>query len=326
MGGYYTGTALPVTDNTFDFDALSKSTKQPPKFVAEKIRNSFRQQPRSMRIHTPFGMKTVSKGMPAFETPEETTKNSQAMVSYRKEDYKQGKKDRKVGKDYSDWADELSDDETDEKEKRRRAGMMVTFLEQGSDNLDVTTLTQRQRAAMAGLISVGMISDPLRTEYNSTRTEEDFIDQLRQRRDGETTFHEIFGSKTDSQFIPARTGGSSQQREYLRRTDEIRNTPALWQNNCLINAICLAMGRHTATLEELLHIRYNLDNVGEMMLATEANIGIIRNALGINNEIVVHYPNGAMPETIHGTPPPVHIYHTGQDHFQNNIPLGGQYI
>ena len=61
-----------------------------------------------------------------------------------------------------------------------------------------------------------------------------------------------------------------------------------------------------------------------MMVATPQTVGVIRQVLGINNQILVRYPvgSGALNETIIGIPPTLTIYHTGGDHFQHTMPLG----
>jgi hypothetical protein len=326
--GGYSSVHEPTTKTEFDIEKVARKNGISVLEAMMRIRNSFQVDPRTLRLHFPFGAKTVSRGAPAFNTPDETDKDSQAMVSYRMGDYG---KHKKVGKDYDDWADELSDEDESEKTKRSRAKSIVKFLEE-DESMDFEDLEDPQKVSLGGMLSVALISDPLRTEHNSRRTESDFMDQLRQRSRGEISFHDMIGSKTDSTFLPARSGGSGQQREALRKqTDkakkELRGQGRLWQNNCLINAICQAAHGRNATMEELLAIRFNLNNVGQMMVATQATVNVIRSVLQINNEIVVRYPVGspALNETFAGVPATLNIYHTGADHFQHNPPMGTLY-
>jgi hypothetical protein len=317
--GYSTGHE-PTNQSEFDIAEVARRKNISVLEATMLIRNSFQIAPRTLRLHYPFGSKTVSSGAPAFRTPDESKKEPQAMVNYRVGDYEEHKK---VGKDYDVWADSLSDDEESEETKQARAKMMIEFLE-NNESLEFDDLSGRQKAALAGLFSVALLSDPLRTEFNSRRTETDFMDRLRARARGETTFHQIFGSKTDSSFLPARKGGSAQQREQLRdRTrEELSGEARLWQNNCLINAICQAAYRRNATMEELMTIRFNLNNVGAMMVAHQGTINIIRHVLDINSGIMVRYPvdSGNPDEPFDGIDPWLEIFHTGGDHFQNDCP------
>ncbi|MDH4745551.1 DUF4157 domain-containing protein [Sphingomonas sp. CBMAI 2297] len=322
----YSNARVSTSDGEFDIGEIARANNVSVRTALMMIRNSYRVVPRTLRLHYPFGSKTMSRGGEAFDTPSETTKQPQGMIGYRAKDY--GKKHKKVGKDYDDWADELSDSDEDEEDKKDRARDILAFLND-DETMKFSDMTSRQKAALGGLLSVALLSDPMRTEFNSRRTERDFIRQLRARARGETSFHAIFGSKTGSTFLPARKGGSKDQRKALRdetskATKELQGRAALWQNNCLINAICWAAHGRSATLIELLNIRFNLNNVGEMMVATPQTVGVIRQVLGINNQILVRYPvgSGALNETIIGIPPTLTIYHTGGDHFQHTLPLG----
>lgn len=316
-GDYYNDFAFDTDKNEFDIAEEAQENDMTVKEVMMGIRNSFREAPRTIRVHYPFGSKTIAKGNQAFDTPEETTKQPQAMVSYRGKDYE--KHGKKIGKDYDKWAMELSDDSEDEDEKQERATRMINYLDGNGDD-DFDDMSERGKISMGGLFSVGLISDPLRTQFDTTRTENDFFSLLRERESGNIGFREMFGDKSDSLFYPARKEGSSQQREKIRVETELENEDALWENNCLINAICQAAHGRNATMMELLTIRFNLGNVGQMMVASPHNIGVIRNALGINNRIVVHYrTNSFTPnETIVGINPALHIYHTGHQHFIHN--------
>lgn len=314
---YYDDFAFDTDQNEFDIMEEAEENNMKVKEVMMGIRNSFREAPRTIRLHYPFGSKTIAKGNQAFDTPDETNKEPQAMVSYRAKDYE--KHGSKVGKDYDKWAMELSDDSEDEDEKQERATRMLNFLEGNGDD-DFDDMSERGKIAMGGLLSVGLISDPLRTQFDTTRTENDFFSLLRERESGNIGFRDMFGDKNDSLFYPARKSGSSQQREKIRLETELQDEDALWQNNCLINAICQAAHGRNATMMELLTIRINLGNVGQMMVASPHNIGVIRNALQINNQVVVHYrTNSHIPnETIIGIWPVLHIYHNGNQHFIHN--------
>lgn len=206
------GTALPTTQTEFNIGQIATTRGVNPLGAIDLIRESFQSKPRTIRVHFPFGSKTVTKGNPAFDTPDETTKRPQGMVSYRKGDF--GKKHRKVKKDYSDFVAELSDNEA-EPVKQKRARKVIDYLETGSaTNFD--DLTSEGRAALGGLMSVGLISDPMRTEHHSQRTQEDFMAELHKRERGETSLHKSFGSKKGSTFLPARSSGSKEQRKKLR--------------------------------------------------------------------------------------------------------------
>lgn len=325
----YSTTHASTSATEFNIVAIARANNISVAEALLRIRNSFQVNPRTLRLHYPFGSKTIAKGGEAFDTPGETTKRPQGMVSYRAGDY--GKKHKKVGKDYDEWADELSDSDEDEADKQARAEDIASFLED-DDAMEFDDLNSRQKAALGGLMSVALISDPMRTEHDSRRTERDFMEQIHARARGETTFHEMFGSKSTSTFLPARSGGSGQQRTALGKETEavkkeLQGQPELWQNNCLINAICRAAHNRNATEGELLAIRYNLDNVGEMMVASPQTVGAIRQVLNINNQILVRYPVGTptLNETIAGIPPTLTIYHTGGYHFQHTPPHGTVY-
>lgn len=322
----YSPAQVPATANSFNIGEVARSHNVNMLGGLMMIRNRFENQPQTVRLHYSFGSKTVTPGVPAFNTPAQSEKGAQAMVSYRQADYA---KHKKVGKDYEDWADYLSESEEDEETKQTRAQNMVDFLE-GDEDMGFDEMSAPQKASMGGLFSVALISDPLRTEHNSRRTERDFMEQLRARARGETTFHNIFGSKSASTFLPARSGGSAQQRALLReRTKkELSGHGRLLQNNCLINAISQGHQGQNATIEQLMNIRFNLGNVGEMMVAVQGTIDVIRNVLGIDNAIIVRYPidTDSPDETFDGTDPPIVIFHTGEDHFQHDRPNGVAYL
>lgn len=307
--------ALPTDLTEFDLDKIAKERNIPRRKALRLVRDSFRENPRTIRLRFLFGMKTISKGRPSFNSPDETEKAPQAMVSYRKRDYD---KHRKLGKDYDVWAPEFSDDEESETEKRKRARTINTYLET-SKAVSFDSWDTRQKIALGGLLSVTHISDPLRTDADHESTERDFREQLKSRERGETGFRDIFGDKSTSTFLPARTGGSSQQREMIR---EVLMAKLLWVNNCLINAICQAVYGRNATQAELVAIRAQTGSVGEMLAASDRTIGIITNVLGIEDSIVVHYPTstGLPNEQFGNGDNEIHIYHTGGNHFVHNCP------
>jgi hypothetical protein len=87
-------------------------------------------------------------------------------------------------------------------------------------------------------------------------------------------------------------------------------------NNCLINAISLAARGHEASQEELITIRGNLNNYGEMLVASPRIIQLIREVLHIPNPIrVVYYADGVPPEDFQGEGQVITIYHVNGDHF-----------
>ncbi len=318
--------ALSTSVSEFVVNEIAQKYNISPQDALQMIADSFGRDPRTIRIHYPFGLKTVSKGIPAFSTPSETKQLPQAMVSYRVKDYP---KHEKVGKDYDDWADELSDSEDSESQRRSFSKRSWEYLTQISPTDDFSDLPPRKRAALGGIITATQISDRLRTSHDSPITPMDFSERLRKRSQGEGSMHSIFGSKTSSTFFPARKGGSKQQRSQLSLYEqEIAATPLLHSNNCLIHAICLAAYGRVATDLELLIIRSTVGNVGEMLTATDATINEIRRVLRISAMIVVRYPlgSGAMNEVFTGSSGVIlNIFHTNGNHFQHTQPTGTQY-
>lgn len=112
---------------------------------------------------------------------------------------------------------------------------------------------------------------------------------------------------------PAEAKGESAATLYER---DVRATSLLFQNNCLINAIARAARGNTASFEELVTIRSQLGNVGEMLVASPATIAVIRGALGVTRPIVVNYPRPTPAETFAGVGTSVVIRHTGAAHFE----------
>ncbi|MFB9080646.1 DUF4157 domain-containing protein [Flavobacterium procerum] len=321
----YNVNALSTSVSEFTVNAVAKAYNTSPQNALQMIADSFGRDPRTIRIHYPFGSKTISKGNEAFTSPSETDKLSQAMVSYRLSDYP---KHKKVGKDYDNWADELSDSDDSESEKKKMAKRMTEYLTQSSPTDDFSDLSGSERAALGGIFTATQISDRLRTFKDSEVTPMEFSTKMEERSQGKGTMHSIFGSKTSSSFLPARSGGSGQQRDHLSiYQNEIQAVLLLGQNNCLINAICWAAYGRNASMEELVTIRSNLGNVGEMLVATQDTINVIRLALHIPNPITVRYVlgSGAMNETIAGIGLQINIYHTGGNHFQYVAPANTAY-
>ena len=290
------------------------------KTALARLRESFRRNPRTIRVHTGFGMKTISKGGPAFEDPDETTKGPQAMVGYRQGDYD---KHKRVGKDYDEWAGILSDDEEDEATKRERAGMVSGALD-GNDDMDLGELTPRQQAAIGGMMLVTHVSDPLRTDADSERVPHNFREILRQRESGDTSLSDAIGDKSKSSFLPARSGGAGQERERLRAEDEVRAQILIRINNCLIHAIAAAAGVQL-TLAQLVTIRMRLGSIGDMLVANADTVETILEVLGLQGRGVwIRYrlhdgtPNELLGDEDDGDP--LDVFHTGADHFTANCP------
>lgn len=333
----YNVTALSSSVSEFAVNEVADKYGITTQQALQMIANSFGRNPRTIRLHYPFGSKTLAKGNEAYTTPSETDKLSQAMVSHKQGDYpsskktgkgKKAKREGKVGKDYDDWADELSDSGEPEPKRRMMAHRLHQYLTQPSPKDKFEDLSARERAALGGILTATQVTDRLRTDINSDVTPMDFSDRMKERSEGKGTLHSIFGDKKSSTFLPARTGGSGRQRAQLSTyQQEVLAAAALWQNNCLINAIAQAVRGSNATMEELVTIRSRLGNVGRMMAATQANIDIIRQCLHIRNSIIVRYVlgSGGMNETLAGDAPFLTIYHTGGAHFQHTPQLGVHY-
>jgi hypothetical protein len=113
--------------------------------------------------------------------------------------------------------------------------------------------------------------------------------------------------------------------KYEKYKREIEAAELLHTNNCLINAIAISGrgDRHEATEAELIQIRSELENVGEMMSATPKTVTVILNALGLENRgLTVTYRHIthsglSIPDdiVIRGVEP-INIIHNGRDHFQ----------
>ncbi|MCP4136058.1 MAG: DUF4157 domain-containing protein [bacterium] len=106
--------------------------------------------------------------------------------------------------------------------------------------------------------------------------------------------------------------------------NEINALPLLFQNNCLINAVCLAAHDRKATIEELVSIRLETDTLGEMLAASPKIINSIRRILNVLNPIKILYPTSLfiLDEDHHGTGDQITVYHDGFNHFTHDKPDG----
>ena len=91
-------------------------------------------------------------------------------------------------------------------------------------------------------------------------------------------------------------------------------------NNCLINAIALAVRNCVATREELIGIRSVMNNYGEMLIASPEVIGHIRRVLQIDVPISIVYQDGAPSEDFDGDGDRVFVYHVNGNHFTHEAP------
>ena len=128
-----------------------------------------------------------------------------------------------------------------------------------------------------------------------------------------------------SMYAPARIGGRGlvvKMTMYERQVNYL-----LGFNNCLINAIAQAALGRNATLGELLRIRIRLGSVGNMLAASPNSINVIRQALGINNDVTVRYRlgNGTPNEVFARAGGNIDIFHTGEAHFTHVCPDPSQY-
>lgn len=97
---------------------------------------------------------------------------------------------------------------------------------------------------------------------------------------------------------------------------EVGAAQSLLVNNCLIDAIAAGAGLQVPTIPQLVTIRGELGNVGEMMLATPKTVTAILKGLGIaGRTVVVGYPDPIPPEVFAGNGVPIFVRHTGAAHF-----------
>jgi hypothetical protein len=89
-------------------------------------------------------------------------------------------------------------------------------------------------------------------------------------------------------------------------------------NNCLINAIAMAALNREATLPELIAIRNDLNNYGEMLLASPHVVILIKKVLQIDRPISVNYQGTIPTEDFDGDGEPIQVYHVNGNHFSHN--------
>jgi hypothetical protein len=129
------------------------------------------------------------------------------------------------------------------------------------------------------------------------------------------TWREVFGG-TSPIYSPAARGG----RGLVVSQTQLEHDAAriLGDNNCFINAVTAAARRPQASFEDLVMIRSDLRNVGEMLSATPETVAVVRRVLGIQNPIRVLYAH-TVPEWFPGQGDELTIYH-GDAHFSDTMP------
>jgi hypothetical protein len=174
------------------------------------VREKFRKNPRTLRVHTPFGEKTVAKGrFPAFTDPSETTKAPQAMVSYQQKKYNHP--GAKIAADYDKFTPEL---EREGKGQERAAELHRILTQVPPPPVTANLFDDRQRAAAAAILTVSQISEPLRTDAGSTKAADRAVSGLRKVGKGDLSLTQVFGDKKSSRYYPAREKGSGRERKY----------------------------------------------------------------------------------------------------------------
>ncbi|MEM6719520.1 MAG: DUF4157 domain-containing protein [Bacteroidota bacterium] len=132
------------------------------------------------------------------------------------------------------------------------------------------------------------------------------------------SFHSVFSGKNPL-YLPAATGGRGKVSEMNEQIELIRNE-LLGVNNCLINAIALAAHLPLPNLGQLLRIREQIGSVGEMLLASDENIAIIRQVLGIQDTISIIYQDRESEDFAGSTGHTLLIYHVNENHFTHIMP------
>ncbi|MEM6684611.1 MAG: hypothetical protein AAF617_02355, partial [Bacteroidota bacterium] len=134
------------------------------------------------------------------------------------------------------------------------------------------------------------------------------------------SFHQVF-SGDKALYQPAKSGGRKLVTDMTSEI-ELEANRVLGDNNCLFNAIALAAGRRLPNLGELMRIRERIGSFGNSLYANHANIAIIRDVLGIHNDISVIYPPPKPSEDFPGTNngPTLLIYHVNGNHFTHIMP------
>lgn len=142
---------------------------------------------------------------------------------------------------------------------------------------------------------------------------------------GKSGFAEVFSGDKPI-YGPAAVGGRALVTSAHERFQLDANL-LLGVNNCLINAVAHAALGRMANLGELIRIREQLQNYGEMLIASPENIQLIRQVLGIQNPIQIVYTYVAHPaEDFDGAGPLLTIYHVDENHFTDIMPsdVGGK--
>lgn len=117
-------------------------------------------------------------------------------------------------------------------------------------------------------------------------------------------------------YLPSKGGGRAEVTKATPLYKAERETAFLLMvNNCLINAIAqVALGRN-ATIGELVEIRTQIGNLGEMLYASQRVLRIISVALDLTRGIIVREPNGEIDTFGNTDDNPIMVRHTGSEHF-----------
>ncbi len=141
--------------------------------------------------------------------------------------------------------------------------------------------------------------------------------------DRKHTFSEVFSGKRPL-YEPAAVGGRSlvsamnvEIQQDARRLIEL--------NNCLIHAIASAAGLGTPTLQQLVAIREQVGSYGEMLVASENTINVIKEILGIHETIIVAYQDRVSEDFTGMGERELIIYHVNGNHFTHEFPVGRTY-
>jgi hypothetical protein len=140
-----------------------------------------------------------------------------------------------------------------------------------------------------------------------------------QRSKCSPSFVKVFSGKKPW-YNPASIGGRSLVSS-MNDKIQIDANLLLGVNNCLINAVALAAGLPMPNLGMLMAIRERIGSYGEMLLATNETLRIIREVLEIQNPIAVVYQD-RQSEDFAGSGDVLLIYHVGGDHFTDKKPSG----
>jgi hypothetical protein len=131
------------------------------------------------------------------------------------------------------------------------------------------------------------------------------------------SFSEVFSGKNPV-YEPAAVGGRSLV-SGMHDQIQLEANQLLGVNNCLINAIALAAGLPMPNLGTLMRIRERIGNYGQMLLATNESVGVIRQVLDTNIGIAVIYQDRPSEDFV-GVGGPLLIYHVNGNHFTDSMP------